>query len=173
MIHFEKARMEDAKALALISWHLFDHDIHYGAPRVSGPPGYKAGRWQSRMIRRGPYYKILADDQIIGGLVVFQKKPGHCELGRIFLVPEFQNQGIGAQAIQFIELSFPEVQRWTLATPRWNKRNQHFYEKMGYRRVGPDGHDGYRYEKRMPAPQLPSAGSSRLRSQTSSRLREV
>ena len=161
VIHFEQAHMEDAKALALVSWHAFDHDIHYGAPRVSGPPGYKAGRWQSRMMRQGRYYKILADEQLVGGLVVFRKKPDHYELGRIFLLPEFQNQGIGAQAMHFIELSFPEVHRWTLVTPRWNRRNQHFYEKMGYRRIGPYGPDNYRYEKRMPAPRASSAGPSR------------
>jgi hypothetical protein len=128
MIRIEKARSEDSKALALASWRAFANDVNYGAPGVGGPPGYKSDRWQSKMIRIGKYYKILADTRIIGGFIVF-------------------DQGIGTQAIEFMEKTFPQVRRWTLGTPRWNLRTQHFYEKIGYVRVGIEEPDGYRYEK--------------------------
>lgn len=147
MIRIEKARSEDSKVLALASWRAFDNDVNYGAPGVGGPPGYKSDRWQSKMIRIGKYYKILADTRIIGGFIVFDQGFGHFELGRIFIEPEYQNQGIGTQAIEFMEKTFPQVRRWTLGTPRWNLRTQHFYEKIGYVRVGIEEPDGYRYEK--------------------------
>jgi len=147
MIKFEKAKSADAKGLALASWKAFDNDIHYGAPGKGGPPGYKSEKWQSKIIRMGKYYKIVDDYRIIGGIIVFDKGKGHYDLGRIFLHPDFQNQGIGAQAIEFMEKTFPQATRWTLGTPLWNKRTQHFYERMGYVKIGADGPDGVLYGK--------------------------
>jgi GNAT superfamily N-acetyltransferase len=94
-IQFEKARPEDARALALASWRAFDNDVNYGAPGPGGPPGYNSDRWQLRMMIAGEYYKILADDQIIGGFVVLLRGYQCYELVRIFVHPDFQNQGLG------------------------------------------------------------------------------
>ena len=99
------------------------------------------------MIRIGKYYKILDDLRIIGGFVVFDKGNGNYKLGRIFIDPDYQNQGIGAQAMEYMEKQFPKAKTWTLGTPRWNRRTQHFYEKMGYVKIGADGPDGVRYGK--------------------------
>ncbi len=138
MISFEKAKPLDAKALALVSWKAFDHDVHYGAPGPGGPPGYKSDKWQSEVMRSGQYYKIVDDSRVIGGIVVFDQGNGNYYLGRMYLHPDYQNQGIGTQTIAFIEETFPQAARWTLDTPVWAKRNQHFYEKNGYVRVGLD-----------------------------------
>ena len=147
MIRFEKAKPEDSKGLALASWHAFDNDVNYGAKTSGGPPGYKSETWQSKMMKIGKYYKILDEYKIIGGFIVFDKGKNHFELGRIFIHPDYQNQGIGAQAIKFIENEFPKAKRWTLGTPRWNKRTQHFYEKMSYVKIGADGSGGIMYGK--------------------------
>jgi GNAT superfamily N-acetyltransferase len=152
VIRFKRARVEDAKVLALISKQAFDNDVHYGAPGPGGPPGYQSDRWQSKMMRIGRYYKILADDQIVGGFIIFDQGPGHYELGRIFVAPDFQNQGIGTQAFEFIWTEFPLARRWTLETPAWNLRTRHFYQKVGFVEVGQGGPDGVRFEKRMNYP---------------------
>jgi GNAT superfamily N-acetyltransferase len=147
MLRFEKAKARDAKALAVISGRAFDNDVHYGAPGPGGPPGYKSDQWQSKMMRFGQYYKILADGQIIGGIIIFRKKTREYELGRIFVDPDFQNQGIGAQAFEFIWEEFPLAKRWTLGTPAWNQRTRHFYKKVGFVEIGQDGHGGILFEK--------------------------
>jgi RimJ/RimL family protein N-acetyltransferase len=152
MIRFARARVEDAKALALISWQAFDNDVHYGAPGPGGPPGYRSDRWQSKMMRIGKYYKVLVDNRIIGGFIVFDQGNGHYELGRIFIAPDFQNRGIGAQAFEFMWTEFPAARRWTLGTPAWNLRTRHFYKKVGFVEVGQDGPDGVRFERRMDYP---------------------
>ena len=152
MIRFKKAKPKDAKELAWASWRAFDNDVNYGALGKGGPPGYKSERWQSRMIRIGKYYKILDDLRIIGGFVVFEKGNEHYELGRIFIDPDYQNQGIGALAIEFMEKQFLQAKTWTLGTPQWNRRTQHFYEKMGYVKIGRDGPNGIRYGKIMREP---------------------
>jgi RimJ/RimL family protein N-acetyltransferase len=152
MLRFEKARREDARVLALISGRAFDNDVNYGAPGSGGPPGYKSEMWQIRVIARSHYYKIILEedyDRIIGGFIVFQNTYGDCELGRIFIDPDYQNQGIGTQAMAFMEDAFPDARRWTLGTPLWNLRTQHFYEKVGYMRIGTMGRDGVQYEKRI------------------------
>ena len=146
-IRFEKAKPEDAKTLALASWRAFDGDINYGAPGVGGPPGYKSDRWQSKMMVVGDYYKILADGQIIGGFLVFLKGYRYYELGRIFVHPDYQNQGIGARVFELIWNKYPDGERWTLGTPAWNRRNRHFYKKVGFVEVGEDGRGGILFER--------------------------
>jgi GNAT superfamily N-acetyltransferase len=148
MIRFEKAKAKDATSLARVSRRAFDYDIHYGAPGPGGPPGYKSDQWQSKMMRIGQYYKILADEQIIGGFIIFRKAPREYELGRIFIDPDFQNQGIGAQTFEFIWKEFPLAKSWTLSTPAWNQRNRHFYKKVGFVKIGQDGYDGILFERR-------------------------
>lgn len=148
-ITFAKARPEDTKPLALVSWQAFDHDVHYGAPHKGGPPGYRSAAWQSKFMRAGHYYKMVHELRIIGGMIVFAQKNGRYELGRIFIHPDYQNQGIGAQAIRFLEAAYPQARQWTLSTPEWNMRNRHFYEKMGYVMIGRERDGGIRYGKVM------------------------
>jgi len=75
--------------------------------------------------------------QIIGGMVVVDQGQGHFHLDLIFIDPTHHNRGIGTQALQFIEQRYPAT-KWTLNTPTWAIRNQHFYEKFGYVKVGED-----------------------------------
>ncbi len=60
------------------------------------------------------YYRIVSDDGIVGGMIVFDKGAGHYELGRIFVEPERQGQGIGTQALEFLWREYPLATRWTL-----------------------------------------------------------
>ena len=151
MTRFERAKPRDASALARISERAFHSDIHCGAPGIGGPPGYDSERWQSRMMRVGEYYKILVNDEIVGGFIVFRKETRRYELGRIFVDPDFQNQGIGTQAFEFLWKEFALAKTWSLGTPAWNRRTRHFYKKVGFVEVGKDGPEEIRLEKRIPA----------------------
>ena len=50
-----------------------------------------------------PYLKILLDEEIVGGMLLILKEPGHMMLGRIFIHPDHQNKGIGTRAVEYIE----------------------------------------------------------------------
>jgi len=102
------------------------------------------------MMRRADYYAIWDDQRIIGGMIVFARGPRHYEPGRIFIEPSYQNRGVGAAALAWLEAQYPLAKRCTLDTPRWNLRTQHFYAKAGYVCVGSEGPDGLRYEKVIP-----------------------
>jgi len=149
-IRFIKAKVNDSEKLADVSQRAFENDINYGSTSIGGPPGYKSPLWQGKMMRLGDYYKILADKQIIGGMIVFEKGIRDYELGRIFLAPEYQNQGIGVKAFDFLWKTYYLGKRWTLGTPAWNLRNRHFYKKVGFLEIGEDGHGGILFERKIP-----------------------
>jgi RimJ/RimL family protein N-acetyltransferase len=146
-IHLEKARPGDAAALAHISQRAFDNDIRYGAPGPGGPPGYNLDGWQRRMMKVGDYYRILVADQIVGGAIVFRKQIREYELGRIFIEPDYQNQGVGTEAFELLWQAYPLAKKWTLGTPAWNQRTRHFYKKVGFVEIGEDGRGGVLFEK--------------------------
>ena len=147
-IRFRKARPSDAEALAQASKLAFHDDVKYGAPGPpGGPPGYDSAAWQKRMMGIGEYYTIVADNVVAGGIIVFRKAPREYELGRIFITPAYQNQGIGTQAFDFLWQTYPLSKHWTLGTPKWNRRTRHFYAKVGFVEVGSDGHGGILLER--------------------------
>jgi RimJ/RimL family protein N-acetyltransferase len=153
-IAFRKARSGDADALAKASERAFHSDIHCGAPGLGGPPGYDSPEWQRKMMRLGQYYTISSRGQVIGGIIVFRKAPREYNLGRIFVDPDFQNQGVGTRAFDFLWQEYPLAKRWTLGTPEWNRRTRHFYKKVGFEEVGVDAHEGVLFEKRIEEPAL-------------------
>ena len=136
--------------LARISKQAFDDDIHYGAASPGGPPGYDSAAWQTKMMRIGDYYKIVQAGQTIGGVIVFRKGVREYEVGRIFIAPPHQNQGIGKQVFELLWTAYPLAKRWTLGTPRWNTRNRHFYREVGFQEIGEDGQGGVLFERHVP-----------------------
>ncbi|WP_042149973.1 GNAT family N-acetyltransferase [Paucisalibacillus sp. EB02] len=82
------------------------------------------------------YYTIWFNDEIIGGVDIRDLGEGKYRLNRIFISPEFQGEGIGTRIMQQIEDEFPQAVQWSLDTPHLNAENHHFYEKLGYKKVG-------------------------------------
>ena len=151
VVVLRRAKAQDADRLASVSKRAFDNDIHYGAPGPGGPPGYDSSAWQQRMMRVGDYYVVERSGKVIGGIIVLRKEPRCYELGRIFLGPEFQNQGIGSEAFQFLWKAYPLAKKWSLGTPSWNRRTRHFYKKVGFAEAGVDGHGGVLFVRWVPA----------------------
>ena len=155
MIEIKRAALVDAAELTEVQTRTFDDDNKWKPPGCSmeGPPGYDSVGWNVEQIAKTAYYKVLSDDLVVGGIIVYDMGNEHYELGRIFVDPDAQNRGIGQKAIQLMFDAFPEAGIWTLGTPSWAIRNQHFYEKMGFVRVretevDPNlGWSGVEYEK--------------------------
>lgn len=153
MVQIILARRLDAALLAEISGRAFDNDIHYGAPSPGGPYGYKSVSWQKKAMKWGTYYKIFEDSRLIGGLIIIRKGPGHYEIGRAFIEPDFQNKGLGEQAMSLLWQEYPFARHWTLGTPEWNARTRHFYKKVGFKEIGLDGKGGVLLERVAPKPE--------------------
>lgn len=135
-ITFERATAADAEALVRVQIAAFHHDaVLYPGVEIGGPPGYDSPEHMLKKIDNDECYKILDAGQIIGVIVVFDEDYGHFHLDLIAIDPAHQDRHIGTQAIRFIERTY-QATRWTLDTPIWATRNQHFYEKLGYVKVG-------------------------------------
>jgi len=132
MVRIERTSAEDAEKLRQIGIQAFAEDTErYGA----SPAGIDLIENHREWIEKYHYYKIIIGDEIIGGMIVM---PGdECyHLGALFITPALQNQGIGTQAIRFIEEAYPTTKKWALCTPYLNYRIHRFYEKLGYEKVG-------------------------------------
>ncbi len=151
-INFVRATPDDVEMLVKLQILAFHDDARiYPGVKIGGPPGYDSIAHTLTKIKQEDYYKILADDQIVGGLSVFNMGRGHYHLDVIFIDPVYHNRGIGTQAMHFIERTYP-AKRWTLNTPGYATRNQHFYEKFGYVKVGEEPFKYFTlidYEKRL------------------------
>lgn len=149
-----RASLADAQALVDVQIAAFHHDaVMYPGVEIGGPPDYDSVTVMRQRIRENDCYKFVDVDagRCIGGMVIFNQGNGHFHLGVIFIAPAWQNRGIGTQAMHFIEQTYA-ADRWTLDTPTWAVRNQHFYEKLGYVKTGEYVYDDtplIAYEKRI------------------------
>ena len=83
------------------------------------------------------HFFILKDDEIVGGVrTAWWPDTTRYRLGGIFILPQFQDFGIGQIAMNLVESCYPDATSWELDTLLQEKRNLHFYEKLGYRREG-------------------------------------
>ena len=56
----------------------------------------------------------------------------------LFVLPEFQNRGIGQAVMQAIFDQYSQADVWRLSTIKQEKRNCHLYENCGFRISRPD-----------------------------------
>ena len=153
MIQFEMACEADAVVLKDIQMRAFLSQVPPDMPDLGGPEGYDTVEWQIESMKSAFYIKILSNDEIVGGMVLDEEEPDHCHLNRIFIDPPYHGQGIGTQALQWLEKRFSRYSRWTLRTAAFHIRNQRLYERLGYKRTGEveimPGFSLVEYEKRI------------------------
>jgi GNAT superfamily N-acetyltransferase len=151
-IKFIPATLADAEALLDVQIRSFHDDARiYPELEPGGPPGYDSLEALQKLILERPFYKIVQAGRIIGEIILEDMGEGHYYLDTLVVDPDYHNQGVGTQAMHFLEATYP-ARKWTLYTPIYSTRNHHFYEKFGYVKVG-ESHDGnvalILYEKTM------------------------
>lgn len=132
-IYIEPALESDAEALRKAQDRAFYEDYRtYGIC-----PGY--GRTAADLVmamRRSATYKILVNREVVGKVSVKPLGEGRYHVGCLCVVPEYQDNGIGRQALAFVEGRFPDAREWTLETPANDARNCAFYARCGYSTAG-------------------------------------
>ena len=138
MVELQRAQPDDVEKLTEIQIRTFidDNKLKPQGCSLAGPPGYNSLEWNSHWIEKTPYYKILFQGRVVGGLILFPMGEVHTEVGRIWVDPEYQNRGIGQAAMRAMFDLFPGVTKWTVGTPAWAERNRYFYKKVGFVKVG-------------------------------------
>lgn len=148
MVILEKAMIDDAIEMTEINKRAFnDSSKRFGNGEESGPPGYDSIEVNSSIIRNNITYKILYANKIVGWFFVSDLGNYNFELSNLCVDPEYQNIGIGSKALEILEETIPYAKKWTLKTVPYSKRNHHFYEKMGYTKIGEEDGFFFLYEK--------------------------
>jgi len=126
---------KDASVLLAIQKEAFLDDLKLYNDQETNPANESLTRLISK-IQHFTHYTIWLHDEIIGGIDIRELKNNQFRLHRIFLAKDHQNKGFGSHLMQWIENQFPSAHEWHLDTPHLNTRNHHFYEKLGYQKVG-------------------------------------
>lgn len=90
-------------------------------------------------VQNRKYYFIVKDGERVGVINIGHNDPNEKKVSFIsplFILPKYQNLGIGYAAIQKAFEISPEVTTWKLETILQEKGNCHLYEKCGFKRVG-------------------------------------
>lgn len=154
-ITIEKAFITDAEKLTEIMKRTFDEEGKKWLPNQDDvidyniqPPGYSSIEVTKYMIRELEYYKVLKDNEIIGGIIITISGKSFGRIDRIFIDPNYQGKGIGSRVIHLAEREFPNIRIWDLETSSKQINNHYFYEKMGYRTTY-KSEDEYCYQKKI------------------------
>ncbi|AXE29837.1 GNAT family N-acetyltransferase [Chromobacterium phragmitis] len=84
------------------------------------------------------FYLIERGHRVAGGLrVVDLPERGLCRISPLFILPDFQKQGIAQAAMRLVERLHQPRHGWRLDTILEEPGNCHLYEKLGYARMGP------------------------------------
>lgn len=139
-ITIEGAVLSDAEKLTEITKKTFDEEMKNWLPKQGcvndcniSPPGYASIEMTKYMIRELNYFKVLLNNEIIGGVIITLSGESFARIDRIFIDPIYQGKGIGSSVINLVERMFPNVRFWDLETSSKQINNHYFYEKMGYK----------------------------------------
>ena len=147
-IRIERATIEDAKDLILVQNDAFLEDFEaYGEC-----PSFKESiDVMENHIINDFIFMIIDGKYIIGDIQIKENPENKYYLRVISILKTYQGFGIGQKAIKFIENEFINAEEWSLITPYKSLRNHHFYEKMGYIKVGEYRHSPvlimFKYQK--------------------------
>ncbi|OLS26776.1 MAG: hypothetical protein ThorAB25_21020 [Candidatus Thorarchaeota archaeon AB_25] len=153
-VAIQRAEVEDAEVLTETCKSAFDSDSEFGAPRPGGPPGYESLEWNIEKIKNRylHYYKILNEEEIIGGFIVGDRGPNYQVCERIWINPSQMRKGMGTRTFHLIWEKYPLADLWVLGTPEWNTRTNPFYQSIGFVQIGKTHEyswDGIYYEKKI------------------------
>lgn len=136
-IRLEKATDNDASSIFDIQVKAFTPLLDKYKDCETNPANETIERVISRINNsEGSFYKILAENTLVGAISVFWKDDVQFGISPMFILPTYQGKGIAQKAITLIEEVFPQATTWELATILEEERNCYVYEKMGYNKTG-------------------------------------
>lgn len=143
MLVIERAQLQDAETITEIKIAAFNQEINTYLGRNGGPPGYDSVESEIDIINRFIAYKIMLDDEIIGGLFLIPEGEEIMHFEDFVIRPSMQGKGYGYKVLCMVEKLYPNIKKWVLSTPVFSVGNQHLYEKFGYREIRRDENEVY------------------------------
>lgn len=133
-VSIKKTKLDEIEELVAIQKEVFTEDYAIYEDHDSTPVNETTEKLIEN-IKRFFHYTIWLDNYIIGAIDIRPLDDKRLRLSKLFLRTEYQNKGLGSKIIQLMESEFPLIRDWSLYTPYLNKRNHHFYEKLGYIKI--------------------------------------
>ena len=136
-INLEKAIESDAQAIFDIQVRAFTPLLETYQDFKTSPATETVDRTMTRINNpSGEFYKIMLNNKLVGAICVFWKEKFQFWISPMFILPEYQGQGIAQKSIVIVEEMFPHATTWELATIQEEKGNCYLYEKMGFVKTG-------------------------------------
>ncbi len=137
IVRLQPARPEDAIRLAEMQARAFMPAVQKRGGFETSPAAETPDRMLERITSEKSHSFIIMSDNLYAGMIrIKELGDGAYKISPVFVLPEFQNQGIGQRAMSLAEEMFPGARRWTLFCVREEAKNVYFYEKLGFRKTG-------------------------------------
>ncbi len=83
------------------------------------------------------YYLIESNENTVGAIrIIKNEREKKCRVSPIFILPEYQGNGIAQAVFKEIELMYDWANKWLLDTIQEEQGNCYLYEKIGYKKTG-------------------------------------
>ncbi len=133
-----RANVDDAKELHAMQVKSFRELLEKYQDFDTSPANESVEKVEARLRQEFTYfYFICVGAQKVGAIRIVDKKETgkNKRISPIFILPEFQGQGIAQKAIRLCE-EMHGKENWELDTILQEPKNCYLYEKMGYRQTG-------------------------------------
>ena len=133
-----RAGIEDAKELHAMQVKSFRELFEKYQDFDTSPANESVEKVEARLKQNFTYYYFICIGmQKAGAIRIVDKKENgkNKRISPIFVLPEFQGQGIAQKAIRLCE-EIHGNEGWELDTILQEPKDCHLYEKMGYRQTG-------------------------------------
>lgn len=134
---YKTLEQRDISELTPIMKAAFDADTKMHTDlEEDGPNGYDNGELLKKLmyLENTESKVIYADGIIVGGYTIIKDEDIYT-LDMLFINPTCASKGIGTKVWKDIEKEYTEAKTWMLETPDYSKRNHHFYEKCGFKKI--------------------------------------
>lgn len=141
MVAIYRAQVEDIpgiKTVLAVTWH-----DTYSAFLPESSIAEVTAEWHSpnvleTEINQSSTFQGIAKSSSAGivGMVTAHSHDDLLIVARLYVLPEFQRQGIGERLMEESYRVFPQVQRVQLDVEEQNSKGRAFYRKLGFREVG-------------------------------------
>ncbi len=133
-IQLFKAELKDAQTIWEMQVKSFQKLLDKYQDFETSPASETVDNVRRRLEQENTYYYFIcmADEKVGAVRVIdYHKENENKRISPIFVLPEFQGQGIAQKAIRLCE-AVHGSKGWELDTILQEKGNCHLYEKMGY-----------------------------------------
>lgn len=129
MLSFKRATKEDYPSLASILKYAFANVFHTSK---SVPPCIEQPQWLHERIASRRFWVIVQNDSPIGCLGVHIQSSTQAFIECIAILPEYQNNGFGSQALRWLESQYRNIRQWSIAPCTSHTALPRFFQRNGF-----------------------------------------